>query len=328
MSDILHALIRMHQYGENDQHGYHFHRPDEGYNGVVYCATATGDKQYAVKIARRGKRRRAWREFTVTRALHMAGITTICPKPWHLFVEHSELDGDVVVSDWLAGAPMNVAPAADERSLWQAILDTLQKIHSLTPLTTTFDIEDAAVPVYHPEDLLRVIRERLSRLPEGQSGILNREQVVRLVDVLHERVPHRWDTVPRRTLVHGDCHPANMLWDGERVMLVDWENAGWSDPAIDISNMISQWRFFDLPAAHHRWLTETYAQMLDDTTLPQRVQTYSTIQTVHWVVNYSNFIRQNADNRPQSVHRFSPDFAKNWQVRYWHRAQAALSITL
>lgn len=39
----------------------------------------------------------------------------------------------------------------------------------------------------------------------------------------------------RRVTSHNDLNPANVLWDGERAWLVDWEQAGLSHPYYDIA---------------------------------------------------------------------------------------------
>jgi hypothetical protein len=52
---------------------------------------------------------------------------------------------------------------------------------------------------------------------------------------------------------------------------------------------------------------------------------YALIQTVHWVVNYSMFIAQKGDNRPDGVHRFSPEFELKWQKHYWEKAKTLLT---
>lgn len=39
----------------------------------------------------------------------------------------------------------------------------------------------------------------------------------------------------RRVLSHGDVHPANLIWDGSQVWLVDWERAGLAHPYRDMA---------------------------------------------------------------------------------------------
>lgn len=41
----------------------------------------------------------------------------------------------------------------------------------------------------------------------------------------------------RRTPSHNDLNPANVLWDGERVWLVDWEQSGRTHPYYDMAAM-------------------------------------------------------------------------------------------
>jgi hypothetical protein len=41
----------------------------------------------------------------------------------------------------------------------------------------------------------------------------------------------------RRTPSHNDLNPANVLWDGERVWLVDWEQSGLTHPYYDMAAM-------------------------------------------------------------------------------------------
>jgi hypothetical protein len=41
----------------------------------------------------------------------------------------------------------------------------------------------------------------------------------------------------RVILGHGDCHPANILWDGGRAWLVDWERGGPTHPYADLATL-------------------------------------------------------------------------------------------
>ena len=41
---------------------------------------------------------------------------------------------------------------------------------------------------------------------------------------------------------HNDPHPGNILFDGERLWLIDWESAYRNDPAVDLAIMTMYWR--------------------------------------------------------------------------------------
>ena len=49
---------------------------------------------------------------------------------------------------------------------------------------------------------------------------------------------------PRKVFSHGDLHPANILWDGARVWLLDWERAGLLHPYSDLATLSN---FMNLP---------------------------------------------------------------------------------
>jgi aminoglycoside phosphotransferase (APT) family kinase protein len=42
---------------------------------------------------------------------------------------------------------------------------------------------------------------------------------------------------PRSALTHNDINPGNVLWDGERVWLVDWEQSGVGHPYFDLASL-------------------------------------------------------------------------------------------
>jgi Ser/Thr protein kinase RdoA (MazF antagonist) len=61
---------------------------------------------------------------------------------------------------------------------------------------------------------------------------------------------------------HNDVNPGNVLWDGERTWLVDWEVAGLGHPYYDLAAFVS---FLDLDAdAAHRLLEMQEQRLLDD----------------------------------------------------------------
>jgi hypothetical protein len=48
---------------------------------------------------------------------------------------------------------------------------------------------------------------------------------------------------PEARLVHGDYGPTNILLDGDRVQIIDWEHARWGDPYEDLAKIRAAQRF-------------------------------------------------------------------------------------
>ncbi len=81
--------------------------------------------------------------------------------------------------------------------------------------------------------------------PSVVGGLLDRLEQTRLYGAL--LAPHRdgferlraaypWDDA-RLVSSHNDPHPGNILFDGERLWLIDWETAYRNDPAVDLAIM-------------------------------------------------------------------------------------------
>jgi aminoglycoside phosphotransferase (APT) family kinase protein len=67
---------------------------------------------------------------------------------------------------------------------------------------------------------------------------------------------------PRRVVSHNDVNPSNVLWDGARTWLVDWEVAGLNHPYYDLAAFAS---FLDLGADAAYALLEMHEQSpIDD----------------------------------------------------------------
>jgi thiamine kinase-like enzyme len=322
--ELINALIAMHCEGQNGQHGYHFERATEGYNGAVYCATDAEGKKLALKIARKSARNRAWREYHSTKLLHDLGIEDISPKPLSLHLDSPQLDGDLIISTWLEAENRVSPPAADEREAWLAILQSLSRVHSIKPEMTSLELPRAASPAQHPVENYGLIHQRLNELPTGQLGQFSYEDLAKVVQRIEANLPLYWEEAPELCLIHSDCHSANMLWQEGRVYFVDWENSGWADPALDIANMACSWRFMHLPNSHQDWLRGTYAEMRQDPRLAQRAEVYAIQLDMIWLILYSRMLRTRDDN-PELVMRDSREFQETLQSKYYERIDQRLS---
>ena len=57
------------------------------------------------------------------------------------------------------------------------------------------------------------------------------------LDATLERIAATLARDPRRALSHNDCNPGNLLWDGQKVWLVDWDVAGVTHPLYDLATL-------------------------------------------------------------------------------------------
>jgi len=76
--------------------------------------------------------------------------------------------------------------------------------------------------------------------------------------------------VPRRVcvLAHGDIAPQNVIFSNGKLMLIDWEDLGLMDPALEIAIMIDS---FDLDAHHSKLFLDEYEILRKDPQLRRRI---------------------------------------------------------
>ena len=157
--------------------------------------------------------------------MRAAGLK-IAPEP--ILLETRRYSRPVLVRTWLCGRTLETIPK-DERS-WEAILEHLLEVHSLTPEAIPEKIS-ASVPAAAPT--ARSAREGLARLCEHLSRELPSHNVPVGLHSLVERVGQTeypsWPP-PQRSLCHGDPNRHNFVLRYEvarvRCLSFDWEYGG------------------------------------------------------------------------------------------------------
>jgi hypothetical protein len=102
--------------------------------------------------------------------------------------------------------------------------------------------EDGVISSYPYESSLewaRAALERLGELVDAEGGVVTREtvqDVTAMVDAFYPRY-QEW-TAGRQTFTHGDPHMENILIDGGRLRLIDWEYASLALPQRDLSILL------------------------------------------------------------------------------------------
>ena len=73
---------------------------------------------------------------------------------------------------------------------------------------------------------------------------------------------------------------------------MDWEYSGWGDPAFELSELTVHPAYEGVSNARWDQFIAAYDQRRDDPTLALRVQTYTTIMLVWWVVRWARYLHE------------------------------------
>ena len=250
-----------------------------GANNLVYRATRQL-ADYAVKFTRRDERDRAGREYAALSALQQAGLR-IAPEP--IWLDRDRYKQPVVVQSWITGEAFSRPPQSDAE--WAALLEHYGVIHAVTPDRTAVALMTGVLNVSSGEAGKALVREHVGRLPaEAQPGSLQD-----LLARFDDWSPPHWPASPC-TLVRVDGNWRNFLRRGEGLASVDWENSGWGDPAFELGELAVHPAYEDVPGWRWEQFAASYAQRRDDPTLALRVQTYTTIMLVWWVVRWARYL--------------------------------------
>ena len=84
-------------------------------------------------------------------------------------------------------------------------------------------------------------------------------------------------------LCHVDANTLNFLRHPDGWRSVDWENAGWGDPAFEIVDTMTHPQYMDVPETRWDWVVEQYGKMSGDETAVARIRRTYPLMLVWWV---------------------------------------------
>lgn len=147
-------------------------------------------------------------------ALRMAAEAGVAPK-----VHHVDEVAGVALTDFIETRPLSTYPGG-ARALVQAMGELLGRLHA-TPVFPRF--------VSYPDIVARLFAH-VRRTGLFAPGMLDRH-----VECLEQlRSAYAWDPADSISC-HNDCLLGNILFDGVRLWLIDWESAYPNDPLVDIA---------------------------------------------------------------------------------------------
>lgn len=221
-----------------------------------------------------------WHELAASRAAHAAGISPA--------VLHAE--PGVLVLDLVEGRTFGPADVCQRRNL-ERILPLLRRVHRDLPRHLRGPA--LAFWVFHVlRDYAAGLADVRHRLVDELPGLLARaERLERAVGPIE------------LVFGHNDLLAANLIDDGARLWLVDWDYGGWNSPLFDLGGLASN---SELPPEDRDWLLEAYFERPLDDDLRRRAHAmltasllreamWSMVSEVHSQLDF-DFVAYTAEN--------------------------------
>ena len=171
-------------------------------------------------------------ELAASRAAHAAGISPA--------VIHHE--PGILVLDWIEGRSLTAADVVAPGML-ERIVPLIARCHR--DISTHLRGPSLVFWVFH------VIRDYAATLREGGSGHAAALPGLLAQAAALEQATGAIDLV----FGHNDLLPANLMDDGTRLWLIDWDYAGWNSPLFDLGGLAAN---NGLTPDQELWLLEAY----------------------------------------------------------------------
>jgi hypothetical protein len=262
-------------------HGWQIELIGGGRNGRVFHVSKER-ADLAVKLTARDRFDRAGREYLALMALAEAGLE-IAPKP--VLLERDRHPNPVVVMTWLEGSVADDPPTADDE--WHRLVEHVAAIHQVTPQATAISLPEAVLSMHDSDSGIARIHHEVDAIPRtDQSADLRA-----LMDRFESHAFPTWPAPPV-ALRRGDPNIRNIVQRPGPWASVDWEYSGWSDPAMEVADLIAHAAYLDVPAERWEWVTRQYAERVTDPGVASRIAVYTALMYGFWVGRMGKMLYQ------------------------------------
>lgn len=206
----------------------------------LYAVTSTRG-ELVLKVASDARYASRWAQQLLV--LRRAAERGIAPP-----IVHVDEDARAILSERVAGVPVH-AVLADPEQRGRAIGSLLAQLNALHGLERTGVQERDPLALARAEHATQRVRPGFPAWAAELGPIF---------DAIEAMLAHD----PRRAVSHNDLNPGNILWDGTRAWLVDWEVAGLAHPFYDLAVFAMFLRLEDVVA--HGLLAQHEQRPIDD----------------------------------------------------------------
>lgn len=332
LSGYLATVAGMRQAGLHcfEENGVFYQRIGGGANNALY-RIEDGERIYALKMCIRDERHRASREFNVMRLLQSAHFD-LAPRVIALDESGAILPTPAVLYEWLPGETLR--PPLSHTDI-VALVESIQRMHECRYIRfPNEDITDAWFHWFQSGPYLEVMTGYLDLYGPWLDRVSahSHEMYGRLSALLSECqafCSNNKVDLSRQSLTlclcHVDMNLSNAILgvDG-KVRWVDWEYAGWGDPAMEVADLRWHASLEALSVEQLNWLRKSYRPPERDDGFWRRVNTWDRILSVHWpllVVRWLYSLEHGPDRPRLTQPEVEPQVLWDRLTRFIERAE-------
>jgi aminoglycoside phosphotransferase (APT) family kinase protein len=189
-----------------------------GLSGAGVYAVTSARGEYILRVQGEAANDDFWNQhLLILRRAAEQGVA-----PWVVYVDET---ARAIVSARISGVPLP-AVLADPAQRQTAIADVIARLRSLHTIDPSGIAERNALD--YARSVWQVQRQR-NGFPAWAAD----------TGSLFDKLEANLARDPRRVVSHNDVNPGNVLWDGTRSWLVDWEVAGLGHPYYDLAAFVT-----------------------------------------------------------------------------------------
>ncbi|XSG73906.1 phosphotransferase family protein [Herpetosiphon llansteffanensis] len=288
-----------------------------GANNRVYRAQSASS-DYAIKWTIRDERRRAWREYQALQALAYAD-RELSPQP--VLLDEASFAQPVVVQTWLDYPALTQVPQTAAQ--WQGLVEHYWALRQISQASTMLELPLATLNMHSVAAGKKLINEHCAKLPAAELPAA----LEALLLWLESWVAPEFSTVPL-SLCRVDSNWRNFLQTPDGLVSVDWENAGWGDPAFEIVDLMTHPAYATVTSQQWQAFVRAYCRFGDDPSAAQRIEIYRTLMLIWWVVRWQRYVYEVPRGLDERLVERPPEWLTTAQAnyqRYLDLAQQAIN---
>ena len=277
-----------------------------GRNNRLFHVTGP-DADLAVKFYRVDARDRAGREFQALSALHACGLE-IAPRP--LLLDRQRYAHPVMAQTWMEGQVYEGPP--DSESAWQRLAEHYNTIHSFRySHSQAITLPKAFMTFQNAQDCADLVLNEIATLPTSAK----RPDLLALARRLEQAEFPSWP-MPPFCLSRCDPSTSNLIRREGEWASVDWEYAGWGDPAFETGDLMTHPHYRTVSQERWDWFLGQLEEAVSgpsgaDPNFGSRARCYSAMMLARWAGVFARYWSQRDSGR------LDPDRLGQFPTEWW-----------